>query len=376
MINEYASQMKMDKNRETIDNTLKTAWIMQLKEDWKTANYHYFKNSMRPPHFELSGADRMLGNWKGGHWRRLSISIFLIQSYPWEYVQEVLYHEMAHQYVDEILGIRDDLPHGEIFKSICRENGIDSSATGDIHTWMERKRNSFSAQSGNHTILDKVHKLLALAQSKNEHEAQLAMAKAHELLLKHNLSLLDAHAGRHYVYKQIGNIGNRDAIKSLLCSILCKFFFVEAIWKFGYEQHENKNGRALEIYGLPENVEMAEYVYNYLQNISELLWTDYKEQKKIDGNKHRRTFIYGLLEGFYTKLENRAVTSHSNKLVWKGDPRLKEFFFRRNPRRSRTSHRYSTSCHEAYASGINHGKNLVIRKGVHGKSNGEIKYLN
>ena len=152
---------------------------MQLKEDWKTANYHYFKNSMRPPHFELSGADRMLGNWKGGHWRRLTISIFLIQSYPWEYVQEVLYHEMAHQYVEEILGIRDDLPHGEIFKSICRENGIDSSATGDIHTWMERKKNSFSAQSGNHSILDKVHKLLALAQSKNEHEAQLAMTKAH-----------------------------------------------------------------------------------------------------------------------------------------------------------------------------------------------------
>ena len=28
-----------------------------------------------------------------------------------------------------------------------------------------------------------------------------------------------------------------------------------------------------------------------------------KKQKKIDGNKHRRTFIYGLLEGFYNKLE-------------------------------------------------------------------------
>ncbi|MBM4055720.1 MAG: DUF2786 domain-containing protein [Planctomycetes bacterium] len=360
---------------ENINNTIKTAWIRQLNEDWKTANYNYFKNSMRPPHFELSHSEQMLGKWKGGHYRRLSISIFLIQSYTWEYIQEVLYHEMAHQYVEEVLGIRDDLPHGEAFKRICRENGIDPTATGDMHTWIEKRKRCSSVNPENHTILDKVHKLLALAQSKNEHEAQIAMTKAHELLLKHNLSLLDAHAGHHYIHKQIGEVGKRDTIKSIISSILCKYFFVEAIWTFGYDQHKNRNGRILEIYGTPENVEMAEYVYDYLQNISELLWTGYKEQKKLEGNKHRRTFIYGLLEGFYHKLEGNTAEKHSNKLVWKGDPRLKEFYRRRNPKRVRASSRYSRSCQDAYASGISQGKKLVIHKGVHGKSNGEIKHL-
>lgn len=88
-----------------IDNILKTAWIKQLKADWKTANYHYFKDSMRLPNLELSSAVGVLGKWKGSHHRHLSISINLISNHTWEYVQEVLYHEMAHQYVEEALGI-------------------------------------------------------------------------------------------------------------------------------------------------------------------------------------------------------------------------------------------------------------------------------
>ena len=347
-----------------------------MKEDWKTANYAYFKNSMRLPHIELSYSEGTLGKWKGGYCGRLSISIFLINNYTWEYVQEVLYHEMVHQYVEEVLGIREDVPHGESFKRICQENGIDPMATGDIQTWIEQRNNSSTVSSENHKILDKVHKLLALAQSANEHEAQNAMAKAHEFLLKHNLSLLDVQTKWNYIHKQIGEVGRRNPIKTIISAIICRFFFVEAIWTFGYDQHKNLSGQVLEIYGTPENVEMAEYVYDYLQNISELLWTEYKEQRKINGNRHRRTFIYGLLDGFYNKLDGRVIEHRSKKLVWKGDPRLKEFYRRRNPKLVSFSSRYSSSCQDAYNSGITHGKNLVIHKGIHGKGKGEVKFLN
>ena len=34
-------------------------------------------------------------------------------------------------------------------------------------------------------------------------------------------------------------------------------------------------------------------------------------------------FIYGLLNGFYHKLEGKSQENASTKLVWKGDPRLK-----------------------------------------------------
>ncbi len=264
-----------------IDNILRTAWARQLKADWKTANYHYFKESMHLPNIELSCAVKILGEWKGGNYRRLSISVFLIANYTWEYVQEVLYHEMVHQYVEEVLGIRDSLPHGDAFKRICRENGIDHTATGDIQSWTERRNGNSSVNLENHKILNRVHKLLALAQSSNEHEAQNAMTKAHEFLLRHNLSLLDVQAKLNYIYKQIGEVGRRNPIKSIISSIICKFFFVEAIWTFGYEQYKNRNGQVLEIYGTPENVEMAEYVYVYLQNVSELLWAEYKKRENI-----------------------------------------------------------------------------------------------
>ncbi|GAX61791.1 hypothetical protein SCALIN_C27_0190 [Candidatus Scalindua japonica] len=359
-----------------IDNTLKTAWIRQLKADWKNANYHYFKDSMQLPNLELSFSEDVLGTWKGGFHRRLSISTFLINNHKWEYVQEVLYHEMAHQYVEEVLGIRDSLPHGEAFKRVCRNNNIDPSATGDIKSWVENRNNTSSVSKENHKILDKVHKLLALAQSPNEHEAQNAMTKAHEFLLKHNISLLDVQTEWNYIFKQIGEVGRRNPIKSIISSIISKFFFVEAIWTFGYDQHKDRSGRVLEIYGTPENVEMAEYVYNYLQNISEFLWTEHKRREKIGGNRHRRTFIYGLLDGFYNKLDGQVIKNQSKELVWTGDPRLKEFYHRRNPRTAHSSSRFSKSCNDTYNSGMDQGKNLVIHKGVQGDSKGRGRLLN
>lgn len=232
-----------------IDNVLKTAWIKQLKADWKTANYHYFKDSMRLPSLELSSAEGVLGKWKGSYHRHLSISINLISNYTWEYVQEVIYHEMAHQYVEEVLGICEELPHGEAFKQICLENGIDPTATGDIQSWVEKRKSNSTISSENHKILDKVHKLLALAQSPNEHEAQNAMAKAHEFLLKHNLSLLDVQTKWNYIHKQIGEVGRRNPIKTIISAIITRFFFVEAIWTFGYDQHKDQSGQVLEIYG-------------------------------------------------------------------------------------------------------------------------------
>ncbi len=156
---------------------------------------------------------------------------------------------------------------------------------------------------------------------------------------------------------------------------ISKFFFVEAIWTFGYDQNENRSGQVLEIYGTPENVEMAEYVYGYLQNISELLWAEYKRREKIRGNRHRRTFIYGLLDGFYNKLDSRNIENQSKKLVWMGDPQLKEFYRRKNPRTARSPSRYSRSCQDTYDSGKTQGKNLVIHKGIHGKGSGETKLL-
>lgn len=359
-----------------ISVTLETAWLRQLKEDWKLANYSYFKGRMRLPHLCLSSSKGMLGQWKGGFYRSLSISAILIQNHTWEYVQEVLYHEMAHQYVEEVLGILEERPHGEAFKAVCLEHGIDASASGRVKPWLAKRKRNGTVNPENHRVINKVNKLLALAQSANKHEAQSAMAKAQALLLKHNLSLLETQKERKYTHKQIGRVGRRNPIRSIISAILSRFFFVEAVWTFGYDQHQNRSGRVLELSGTPENIEMAEYVYEYLQNTAELLWTAYKKKEQVKENRHRRTFIYGLLDGFYKKLEGRMRESRSRKLIWKGDPELKAFVQRRNPRLVRSSSSYSRSCKDAYRSGLARGSNLVIRKGIHKKGQGRAELLN
>lgn len=56
-------------------------------------------------------------------------------------------------------------------------------------------------RQNNEKSIDKIRKLLALASSPNEHEAQSALLKAQELLAKHNLSMSD-----------IGNIEQEEEV--------------------------------------------------------------------------------------------------------------------------------------------------------------------
>ena len=107
-----------------INDKLKTAWIRQLNEDWKMANFLYFKDSMRPQTMNYLIQGVALGRWKGGCHRRLSISIVLINTYAWEYVQEVLCHEMVHQYVEEVLGICEELPTERHSRGFARKREL------------------------------------------------------------------------------------------------------------------------------------------------------------------------------------------------------------------------------------------------------------
>ncbi|MGA1875838.1 MAG: SprT-like domain-containing protein, partial [bacterium] len=123
-----------------VHSEIMNAWIRQLRLDWRNANYCYFGGRMSPPCIDLIHSEKVMGKWEGGMKRKLSISSLFMRRYPWQYVQEVLYHEMAHQYVEEILKITEESSHGKTFKNICREKGFDYRATGDMSGWIDHKR--------------------------------------------------------------------------------------------------------------------------------------------------------------------------------------------------------------------------------------------
>src|SRR5689334_8731259 len=85
-----------------IGAALEAALVRELLAAWKQINLAYFKGSLDAPSIELTRARSRLGLWRREA-RVIEISRHLVLSRPWGVVVEVLKHEMAHQFVHEVL---------------------------------------------------------------------------------------------------------------------------------------------------------------------------------------------------------------------------------------------------------------------------------
>ena len=136
-------------NPETFDGV----WLAELARAWRDLNQLHFGGALRRPVLALTDTERRLGCWQR-EGRTLSLSRVLLMKRPWGVVLEVMRHEMAHQYVDEVLRIHDQTAHGPAFQRVCRERAIDGRAIGVPVQ---------DAPTPRPAILRKVHALLALA---------------------------------------------------------------------------------------------------------------------------------------------------------------------------------------------------------------------
>ena len=163
---------------------LERALLAELQLWWGGLNDRLFGGEMRPPVLMLRNTGRHLGSWERQS-RHLALSRSFTQDAPWGEVIEGLKHEMAHQYVDEVIGMTDETAHGPTFREVCAERGIDGRAAGV----------PVDGTEGSHArsrVVGRIQKLLALAESPEQNEAEAAMRAARRLLLKHNLSLAEA----------------------------------------------------------------------------------------------------------------------------------------------------------------------------------------
>ena len=172
---ETSTQSDVDPPYFTPDQVRKL--LVQIELAWKNQNYQLFKKRLTLPQFQIDTHPSHYGSWSPGR-RILTLSQSLLKNYTWLEVIEVLRHEMAHQYVDEVLRVKDESAHGETFKKVCRERGIDFRAHGHPEL-------SESSQK----VLTKINKLLALAQSDNQYEAETAANQAQALLIKHHFTV-------------------------------------------------------------------------------------------------------------------------------------------------------------------------------------------
>ncbi|MCL2449280.1 MAG: SprT-like domain-containing protein [Polyangiaceae bacterium] len=333
---------------------LESAVVRELRAAWRQLNESYFRGGLEPPTIELVPVRSTLGRWIAAT-RTLEISRPLVVEQPWAAVIEVLKHEMAHQYVCEVLHETSQTPHGPAFRDACARLGVEARASGvpDV-----------GRAEGEDRAVARITRLLALAESPNRHEAEAAMAAAQRLMLKHNLEVVQSASVRDYAFAHLGQPSGRiGEHERMVAMILGKHFFVEVIWIPVYRPLAGKRGSVLEICGTQSNVATAVYVHGFLHQTAERLWSEHKAARGIASNRERRTYLAGVMTGFADKLAKQSAQNRSEGLVWVRDGDLEVYFRRRHPhvRHVRHSGQRRTS---AWADGREAGHGIVLHRPI------------
>jgi hypothetical protein len=109
------------------------------------------------------------------------------------------------------------------------------------------------------SIIEKVKKLLVMAERGTEHEAAIAAAKAQTLLMQHNIDLSQIRTGNLEADEQVcewllETMGRKQIWKGNLAHAIAEANFCRMWWL----------GPNIKLVGRAHNVEIARHLYSYL----------------------------------------------------------------------------------------------------------------
>jgi hypothetical protein len=223
-------------------------------------------------------------------------------------LRDILRHELLHYYCF-ILYPKTSSAHGaefiqlgqklnlkdEILKASMNEEKADEELVGDLKA--ER-------------IITKVKKLMELAKSNNTHEAELATMKANQLLLEHQLEF--KHLKDDQIFVQRLRIQKRKDAKIMCLYEIIQYFLVKPILHYG------KNQVVLEACGSRENLELAQYLVDFLDLELERLYKSEKELGNLHGTRDKNSFFLGVSQGFcerFKQSEKALTPVQSNEII-------------------------------------------------------------
>jgi hypothetical protein len=349
---------------------LEAALLRELRNNYEWENDARFGKRLKAPIIALTEASSRWGRWVPAT-RTIELSRKLVLERSWPEVLGVLLHEMAHQFVDEVLGAGHEAAHGEIFHKVCAERGIDGRAAGAPVAPVAQEQPGAEIDR----VLERIRKLLALAGSPNQHEAETAMRKAHELMLRHNIEATRAAHADAYDVAHLGDPHKRgNRVEDAVMSLLLEYFFVKVIRIPVYLPTLGKRGAVFEISGTRPNLEMARHVYEFLLGTAERLWQENREDARVQSGRDRLSYQAGVIRGFHDKLRSERVELQGTGLVWVGDGQLDDFYHARHPRI--TSRRRTVRVSGAHDAGREAGRSIVLHRPIeHGSSGGGKKLL-
>lgn len=384
------SNMKFE-SRLNLEAEKKT--LMRLAAEFQQIKYTY-QLKLSPPSFALMDSTSTLGLWEP-EYRRIKISKKILTEWEWSHITEILKHEIAHQIADELLGGHQG--HDQIFERACEMIFVEPWARYPTlegtfrNPTLERLRKLSDPQQRENPFQKRIEKLLALSQSSNEHEAELALTKASELIDRHgfqkeeNITLSDVYSHSFRTGKS-----RLDASYSYLAKIIGQHFGVIVLFAGEYDVSSGKEFRTMEFVGTAKDILIADYVAHYILNVTEKIWSSKKAE--IGGSlRNRNSFRLGLMTGFAQKLETaknkREQTSSANPLQKRARDRAhslevknesssldlrqklkEEFFARKFPKITNRSSSSRPLNQHAYHAGKQAGRALSVRPGVSGQN--------
>jgi len=208
-------------------------------------------------------------------------------------------------------------------------------------------------------LVEKIQKLLALADSPNENEAKAAMAKAQELMLKHNIDMRSVQDHDSEYINELSETFKREyPSMKFINSIIEKYFFVRVV------KSNRREGKFFNYIGEKANVQTALHTVNFLKATFDRLWKEYKAETGAT-SASKQSYILGLFEGFCEKMdEQRAAAEQKYDLVLVDDPKATDKMNEIFPRLSRRASR-GTTLRDAGArsAGNTAGRNINLTAG-------------
>ncbi len=330
-----------------------------------------YRQRLFRPLLRLSNTPGRLGQWDAAK-REISLSRPLALEHPWDDIRDVLRHEMAHQLAETLLAADGQPPHGPAFHQACLMLRADPAAAGGrpLH-----KRLAEADPASADPRYGRIRKLLALAQSRNAHEAEAAMLKAHELMARHHITTLTRDPRRTFVSVFLGPPALRHFKEAYyLANLVQDFYFVQGIWVPAFVVAKEKMGRVLEVSGTPANVAQAGYVFTFVNRHIDRRWDEMGAHRRLT-RYQKSDFAVGIIEGFRQKLEREQLPTTpaaERALIRLSDPRLSAYLRQRYPHTSHIRRGGGQRDLDIYQRGRQFGEQMVIHRGISDRS-GKVK---
>lgn len=209
-------------------------------------------------------------------------------------------------------------------------------------------------------IIERVLKILALGNSPNTAEAELAMMRVHEMLHRHNLTLQDVE--RHQAAAQYERLvlyqGRMPREAHFVLRILKTHFHVEVV------VGSLRGGKRIWLLGRPDNLQAAQHVYLFLLAELRRQWAAYRQSTGAK-EKARLSFYFGITDGLCGKLAaQKQCLEAQTALVLQADVRLTVFVGEQFDNLQRGKHGVRVRSRAAHHAGFAVGQHIQIRPAI------------